>query len=141
MTVLIQRGAIRAAEEIPFTLRTGNAVASYAIYLRDLVYPANLAVFYPFPAKGVPLAQIVLALVFLSAVSAAAVWWRRSRPCFLVGWLWYLGMLVPVIGLLQVGTQARADRYTYLSQIGLYVLLTWAIAGLAASRRQWRWIF
>ena len=70
------------------------------------------------------------------AISAAVIAWGRKRPYLIVGWLWYLGTLVPVIGLVQVGTQARADRYTYLTQIGIYVLLAWGVADLTKT---WRW--
>ena len=81
-----------------------------------------------------------LALLLLVAVSAGAFCWRQKHPHFLMGWLWYLGMLVPVIGLVQVGAQARADRYTYLPQIGLYILLTWTVVELTASWRSRRWV-
>ena len=77
----------------------------------------------------------------LTAISLAVLIARRRYPCLLVGWLWYLGMLVPVIGLLQVGSQAMADRYTYLPQIGLAVALTWLVAGLLTSWPRWRLTF
>ena len=90
----------------------------------------------PRPADG----KILLALLLLVAVSTGAFCWRQKHPHFLMGWLWYLGMLVPVIGLVQVGGQARADRYTYLPQIGLYILLTWTVVELTAGWRPRRWV-
>jgi hypothetical protein len=116
--------------------RISNALVSYAAYCGQMFYPAGLAVLYPYPNDGWPVRKIILSLLLLVAISAVAFCWRRKRPYFLMGWLWYLGMLVPVIGLvLQVGAQSRADRYTYLPQIGLYVLLTWTVVELTAFWR------
>ena len=96
--------------------------------------------FYPYPANGLVLWQVVAALVLLLAVSvSAAVLWRK-RPWILVGWLWYLIMLVPVIGLIQSGLRARADRYTYLPQIGLYILVTWLVVERCSGWRHRRLI-
>src|ERR1035437_1649015 len=102
-----------------------------------MFWPRDLAVLYPFTAGNVGVSGVVLSLVLLAGISAGAFVLRRRRY-FLTGWLWYLVMLVPVIGIVQVGSQARADRYTYLPQIGLYVLLTWAVADLCASWRRRR---
>lgn len=92
----------------------------------------RLAVLYPLPER-LSLPQVVLAAALVIAITFLAVRWRRQRPYFAVGWFWYLGMLVPVIGILQVGLQSHADRYTYLPQIGLVLALTWAVAELSAS--------
>jgi tetratricopeptide (TPR) repeat protein len=125
---------------IPFFLRIGNAFVSYVAYCRQMFYPAGLAVFYPYPIHGLPMGKILLALMLLVVVSTGAFCWRQKHPHFLMGWLWYLGMLVPVIGLVQVGGQARADRYTYLPQIGLYIFLTWTVVELTAGWRSRRWM-
>lgn len=135
ITLRVQSEAIHGAQVVPMTLRIENAIVSAAAYLAQMVYPANLALCYPYPINGLPPWQIALALLVLVAVSAAAVYWRNPRPWLLTGWLWYLGMLVPVAGLIQVGGQARADRYTYLPQIGVYLLLTWTLVELG---ERWR---
>ncbi|HVV71040.1 MAG TPA: tetratricopeptide repeat protein, partial [Verrucomicrobiae bacterium] len=119
--------------EVPHYSAIGNAAMSCVIYLRQMFYPAGLAIPYPYPPNGWPMPDIVLALALLTAISiVAAKSWKR-RPWLAVGWFWYLGMLVPVMGIVQISYYSHADRYTYLPQIGLYVLLTWAVAGLSAN--------
>jgi predicted negative regulator of RcsB-dependent stress response len=108
-------------------LRIADAPVAYVAYLRQFFCPAGLAVMYPWQDVDLPLWKVAGACLILAAVTAAAVACRRKRPYFLVGWLWYLGMLAPVIGLVQVGEQAMADRFTYLPQIGLGVALVWGI--------------
>jgi len=98
-----------------------------------MFWPARLAVFYPHPENRLPALEIILALILLVGITAAALVFRKKAPYFVTGWLWYLGMLVPVIGLLQVGWQGHADRYTYLPQIGLYIAATWTIIDLTRS--------
>ena len=119
---------VAALNRLAFSLRMENAVASCIIYLRQMVWPADLAVPYPYPAGGFPQGGVIAALALLAAISAAAFVFRKQRPWLAVGWLWYLGMLLPVIGIVQIGTYARADRYTYLPQIGLYIVVTWLAA-------------
>ena len=136
VTFLIQQ----PDKEIFLSLRISNALVSYSAYCGQMFYPVGLALLYPYPSHGLPMGQVILALLLLIAVSAGAFYWRQKHPHFLMGWLWYLGMLVPVIGLVQVGIQARADRYTYLPQIGLYILLTWTVVELTASWRSRRWV-
>ena len=136
VTLLVQQ----PARAISCSLRFNNALVSYAAYCGQMFYPAGLALLYPYPSHGLPMGKIVLSLLLLVAVSAGAFCWRQKHPHFLTGWLWYLGMLVPVIGLVQVGDQARADRYTYLPQIGLYILLTWTVVEWTASWRGRRWV-
>lgn len=117
---------------VPFAERIANAVVSYAVYLKQLAYPVNLALVYPHSGKFPEISQLVVSAGLLMGLSVIACLWCRKRPWFLVGWLWYLGMLVPVIGLVQVGVQAHADRYTYLPQIGLLLMLVWVVAELPA---------
>ncbi len=134
VTLFAQKGAIQSFEQFPLSVRAGNASLSYIIYLRQMFWPSGLALPYPFETRNAA-ALGVLALISLAGISTAILLLSRRRPYLLTGWLWYLIMLVPVIGILQVGIQARADRYTYLPQIGLYVALAWTAAGLCASWR------
>jgi protein O-mannosyl-transferase len=108
-------------------------LVSYVAYIRELFYPVGLAVFYPHPVVGFPIWEVVASSLVLAGISAAALVWRRRFPYLFVGWFWYVGMLVPVIGLVQVGSQSMADRYTYLPQIGLCLSVTWGVAQLIAS--------
>jgi len=133
VTILAQNKAAWSYQAVDFPSRIGNALISYAVYLGQMVFPANLAVLYPHPGNHLYLGKVAVSLLVLLLISAGVWAGRRRHPYLLVGWLWYLGMLVPVIGLVQVGTQARADRYTYLPQIGLYFLLTWG--GVALCRK------
>jgi len=136
-----QAGAIHSLGELPISLRIGNAVVSLATYVRQMFWPTGLAVMYPFPAHGVEAGQLVPAIVFTAAVFVAVLYLRRTRPYLLAGWLWYCVMLLPVIGLVQVGRQAHADRYTYLPQIGLYVALTWLAGSFGAGWRHRRAVY
>src|SRR5439155_25448423 len=135
VTFLAQRGAVGWTEQLPVLARINNAVVTYVVYAWQMLWPVKLAVFYPHPENRLPVLEIMLALAALIAISAAAFARRRKQPYFIVGWLWYLGMLVPVIGLVQVGWQGHADRYTYLPQIGLYVAVTWTVVDLTVSWR------
>src|SRR5205809_5827222 len=111
------------------------------IYVKQLIWPVPLAVFYPHPQDTLPSWEIVLAILLLALASAAAIALRRKYPYFITGWFWYLVMLLPVIGLIQVGSQAHADRYTYLPQIGLCIVATWGVVDLSRSLRWPREIF
>ena len=135
VTFLAQRGAIGWTEQLPVSARISNALVAYVVYIRQMFWPAGLAVFYPHPENRLPVWEISLALIVLVGITAAAFVFRKKAPYFVTGWLWYLGMLVPVIGLVQVGWQGHADRYTYLPQIGLYIAVTWAVTDLT---RSWR---
>jgi tetratricopeptide (TPR) repeat protein len=139
VTVLAVTETSSPIEELPFLVLIGNALVSYAAYLGQMVYPVGLAAHYPFSTSGAPL--VVISVVLLGSISAVAFVWRTKYPYLPVGWLWYLGMLVPVIGLVQTGVQSRADRYTYLPQIGLYILLTWAAFDVSAAWRRRRLVF
>ena len=136
-TLLAQKGSLQTFVGIPLSLRVANAFASYAAYLRQMFWPVDLAVLYPFTSRDI-VALGALSFALLLAISAA-VFFLRSRRYLVTGWLWYLVMLGPVIGIIQVGNQARADRYTYLPQIGLYILVTWLAADLCAGWRHRRW--
>ncbi|MGA2243228.1 MAG: tetratricopeptide repeat protein [Verrucomicrobiota bacterium] len=138
VTLFAQHEAMQSSEKVSLPLRLGNAAISYVAYLGQMFWPSGLAVLYPFTAGSVGLSKVVLSLVLLAGISGGVFVLRRRRPYLLTGWLWYLIMLAPVIGVLQVGWQARADRYTYLPQIGLYVLLAWAAADLCAGWRHRR---
>jgi len=124
----------RAAAVVPLTDspvadRVANAVVAYTGYLKRMVWPIDLAIFYPFEAP-LPAWRVAGAAVFLVGVSLAVLWGARRRPYLLVGWLWYLGMLVPVIGLVRIGDLALADRYTYVPLIGMFILAAWGIPDL-----------
>ena len=125
VTVIAQRGAMKVIDTITFPMRLENALVSYATYIGEIFYPVGLAPLYPFPEHGVPWPNIAVAVLVLAAITALVVWLRAWR-WLAVGWLWYLVALLPVIGLVQVGVQAMADRYTYLPHIGLYIMLAWS---------------
>ncbi len=112
--------------------RFANATVAYVSYLGKIFGPANLAVMYPFHVP--PASSVLGALLVLAVITVASVWLARRAPYFLVGWFWYLGMLVPVIGILQVGSQSMADRYTYLPLVGLSIAIVWGAADLLESR-------
>jgi tetratricopeptide (TPR) repeat protein len=132
-TIWAQGNAISGTDNFAVGWRVANAIVSYGAYVGQLFWPAGLAFYYPHVRSDLPLASVGVAAIVLLGISAVAlIGWRR-RPYLLVGWLWYLGMLVPVIGLVQVGAQARADRYLYLPQIGLCIALAWAAVDLCAS--------
>ncbi len=115
--------------------RMSHPITTYVIYLKQLFYPAGLALFYPLSFKDFSIWKLVAALALLVAISAVALAAWRKRPYLLVGWLWFVGMLVPMIGIMQVGGFAHADRFTYLPTIGLCIALTWAVADLCAGWR------
>ena len=140
ITFLVQKGAVGRTEELPILERINNAVVSYVLYVWQMLWPVDLAVFYPHPENRLPLWEIISCFLVLICITVTAIAVRKQRPYLLTGWLWYLGMLVPVIGLVQVGWQGRADRYTYLPQIGLYIAATWAVADWTALYRHQRTI-
>ncbi len=134
-TLLAQQKAVQKSLNITFVERAANAVVSYATYLGQMFYPTHLAVLYPYSRANLKIAEIILDLGLLVAISAICFLWRRKYPFLTIGWLWYLGMLVPMIGIVQVGLQTHGDRYTYLPQIGLYIAITW---GAVELFRKWR---
>jgi tetratricopeptide (TPR) repeat protein len=137
-TVLAQNKAIQSTESYSLPLRFANALVACMIYLGQMVWPTGLAAFYPHPHNGLSAWEVGLAGTLLAGFSAVALRQRRKQPWLLAGWLWYLMMLLPVVGLIQVGGQAHADRYTYLPQIGIYMAVTWQMAEWGASRQACR---
>ena len=133
VTLFTQFQSTATMSQLPLSWRLNNAVVTYVIYVWQMFWPVRLAAYYPHPNDQLHLWQVLLAIAFLIAMALLAIHWRKQRPYIFTGWFWYIGMLVPVIGLVQAGEQARADRYTYLPQIGLYVLITWAITDLMRS--------
>jgi hypothetical protein len=136
--VQVTGGTATSTDALPMTLRAANAVVSYVRYMRKAIWPSDLAFFYPYPVPdwgGPTLAawQVAGAVGLLLAISVWVI--RSNRRYAVVGWLWYLGTLVPVIGLIQVGRQAMADRYTYVPLIGLFIIVAWGSAELAARLR------
>jgi len=134
LTLLAQNEAMSSTASTPVPLRFANALATSMIYLGQMIWPVGLAVFYPFPHNGLTAWEVALAGTLLAGFSVAAWAERRKQPWLLMGWLWYLAMLLPVVGFIQVGGQAHADRYTYLPQIGIYVAVTWLVAEWRVSR-------
>ena len=131
-TYVVQQtsGAVRSSNTFPVVLRIENALVSYIINIGKMFWPVRLAVFYPYPTE-VPVWQAAAAALAIAAVSILVLRSVRNRPYLAVGWFWYLVMLGPVIGLVQVGAQARADRYAYLPMIGLTIMLAWGAADFA----------
>ncbi len=133
-----QVGAMSGLEDTPIGYRVRNALAAYGTYLWQAIWPARLAVLYPMPQQT-PLAQWLGSGVALVVLSLICFTYVRRLPFLLTGWLWYLGVLVPVVGLVQVGEQAHADRYTYLPLVGIFCAIVWAAsqwAGEQATRLQ-----
>jgi len=132
VTVFVQQ-KVSGSAQIPFLERLGNAVASYGVYLWQMVFPAGLALPYLYPPDGLPFWKVGVAFVLLAAISMGVFACRKGRPYLLAGWLWYLGMLVPMIGFVQISYHAHADRYTYLPGIGLVLAGTWAVGDWSAG--------
>ncbi len=126
-------GAMSSQAGFPLSARIANAVVAYVRYLGKLVWPRGLMIFYPHPPAW-PVWQVVGAALVLAAITAAVIGRHRRQPYLVVGWLWFLGTLVPVIGLVQVGLQSMADRYTYLPSIGIFIMVAWGGADVA---RRW----
>ena len=133
VTVFAQSTAIESSAALTIPWRLANAVVAYGTYAWQMFYPVDLAAFYPHQGSGLPRWKIGLGALLLAVASGLALAAWRRWPYVLVGWLWYLGLLVPVIGILQVGSQAGADRYTYLPQIGLCIVLAFGAADLSRA--------
>ena len=132
LTMAVQRqgGAMSSLAQVSFASRIANATVSYARYVGELLWPSRLSIYYPRVAAWPPV-WLLSSAAMLSILSITAWTLRKSRPYFLVGWLFFLGTLVPVIGLVQVGSQSIADRYTYIPSIGAFVIVAWALGDIA----------
>jgi len=119
-------GAVESLSVLSLNIRLTNALVSYVLYIKKMLWPFDLAIFYPHPGMS-PAWQIILAGIILILISGVFIFYWRSKPYLLFGWCWYLGVLFPVIGLVQVGNQALADRYTYISLIGLFIIISWGL--------------
>ena len=137
-TLLAQERAMMTLGQLTFGDRLANMAISYVAYLGQMIWPVGLAVVYPYPKGSWNMVETSLAFLLLMIIFAVFFARRVKYPFLLVGWLWFLGMLIPMIGLVQVGMQARADRYTYLPQIGLYLLVTWSAIEFFAKWRSGR---
>ena len=120
-------GGALATQALPLGVRIQNAVYSYAAYLGKGIWPARLAVFYPHPETSLAISKVISAFLLLTAVTIAVWNYRKERPFLLAGWLWYVVAMLPMIGIVQVGRQAMADRYAYLPFIGLFVMAVWGV--------------
>ena len=134
-TLVAQRSgqAVRTLQQSPVGVRVENAVVSYGLYLEKMLWPTRLAVLYPFPENMLPLWQVALSTVTLLGITTFVIAFRRKRY-LLIGWLWFLGTLVPVIGLIRVGAAAMADRYAYIALIGIFVTIAWGLDDWADAR-------
>jgi tetratricopeptide (TPR) repeat protein len=135
LTMAAQQDIVKSTQEVPVSARISNALVASIGYLAQAAWPDRLACFYPHQGSHLPPWQVAGAAFLLAGISALCLWNARRRPYLPVGWFWYLGTLVPVIGLVQVGLHAHADRYTYVPLIGIFLGLAWAVADLAA---RWR---
>jgi tetratricopeptide (TPR) repeat protein len=135
VTFVLQKRTAGAIPPLPFLWRVQNAFVSYVIYVWKTLWPARLAVFYPHPNDTLALWEVIFAILLLLAITTTAIVFRKQRPYLLTGWFWYLVMLIPVIGIVQVGEQGHADRYTYLPHIGLFVAMVWFAINVVTFRR------
>ena len=133
-----QGGSVGSRADFPFVTRFFNATVVYWMYFYKTFWPADLACYYPHPGRAISNTAVILSAIALLAISVAAITQIKRRPYILIGWLWYLGMLVPVVGFVQIGGQQMADRYTYVPIIGLFVAVTWLVSDLipAGSARR-----
>jgi tetratricopeptide (TPR) repeat protein len=140
MTLIAQRSgeAIISLEKNPLDYRIANAFLSYARYIGKMIWPSRLAVFYPHPHAGFSDAAVIVSALLLTLITAVIIYAGRRRKYLVMGWLWYIGTLVPMIGLVQVGSQAMADRYMYIPMLGLLIIIAWAVKDFVVNRPHWR---
>ncbi|MDA8124820.1 MAG: tetratricopeptide repeat protein [Deltaproteobacteria bacterium] len=132
-------GAIKSMDDLPLVMRTENAFISYVTYLKKMIWPLDLAIFYPYPTN-IPLWQAAAAFCFLLSVTVLVVIKHKRYPNLVTGWFWYLITLLPVIGIIQVGYQAMANRYVYVPLIGIFMILTWGLSQVLQTLFS-RWIY
>ena len=139
VTYLVQKsgGAVWSAAALPFHARVANALLAYMRYLSKTFWPADLAIIYPYPRHW-PVMAVLGAALLLAMWSGLFLWRARQNPYLPVGWFWFLGTFIPAIGLVQVGAQSMADRYTYLPSIGLFILIVWGLNDFLNFRPPWR---
>ena len=137
ITVVAQRGqgAMNMLEPVALDVRIANALVSYITYISKMIYPSHLAVMYPHPGGELELWYALISLFVILLVSIIVIRFGRRSPYLVLGWFWYLGTLVPVIGFVQVGVQGMADRYSYLPSIGFFIVVVWGVAKLVERRR------
>jgi len=137
ITFLTQKhsGAVSSLNAVPIDMRIANALVSYGAYIVKMIWPSNMAVLYPLP-RMIPWWKILLSSIFLISMSYLSVINIRKRPYLSIGWFWYIGTLVPVIGIVQVGIQAMADRYTYIPLIGIFIIISWGISEIITRWRR-----
>ena len=141
VTFVVQRrgGAVSPLTGLPLSARIANAPVSYVRYLAKIFWPARLSVLYPHPGHW-PVWQVAGAALLLAAITACVIWRARAQPYLAVGWFWFLGMLAPTIGLVQVGLQSMADRYSYLPMVGISIIAIWGMCDMLAQCPGGRWI-
>lgn len=135
ITIVAQKDALKNLEDVPYTSRVLNSLTAYVDYLWATFVPVNLCVYYPLPTQ-IDVPKGIFSALILAGISYLVFRWRARFPWMVVGWLWFFGTLVPVIGLVQVGEQARADRYTYIPLIGLFIMIVWSADYWLQSRRR-----
>jgi protein O-mannosyl-transferase len=143
ITFLVQdrSGTVSDLDALPFKFRIANIFLSYTRYIGKMFWPKNLAVFYPFDVDSFSFWQIILCALFLFAISVIVFRLRKNYGCLPTGWFWFLGTLIPVIGIIQAGSQSYADRYTYIPYIGLFIMIAWGLPQLLSKWRHRKIIF
>jgi tetratricopeptide (TPR) repeat protein len=136
ITIIAQHGAMSSLQKCTLWNRVSNAIISYCVYLGQAFWPMNLSVFYPFPLPQ-PL-DMILCLLLLTAITTAVIWAGGKKKYLITGWFWYIVSLVPVIGIVQVGSQAHADRYTYIPLIGLFIMVAWELYIIARNMTRFK---
>jgi Flp pilus assembly protein TadD len=136
ITFIVQRGSGAAVgiEWLSLASRINNAIVSYIMYIAKMFWPSRLAVLYPHPGSSLPISKVIICVFLLLLITAAVIYFGRRYKFLAVGWLWYLGTLVPVIGLVQVGSQAMADRYTYITLTGLFIIIGWGAKEIISGK-------
>ena len=128
-------GTLKSLDLFPLQARLTNAIVSYLEYLGKMIWPSGLSILYPHPGNALPLWQGILCGTVLVSITIISIRLIRKVPYFAVGWFWYLGTLVPVIGIVQVGVHAMADRFAYIPLIGIFIIVAWGIPELISKWR------